>query len=157
MASEPLTFAGIFGEWLKRARSERGLTQGAFAKLASLTQGNVSDYERGQKTLTSEVIERVAKALDTDALGMIMAMATVGVELSRAPKETRSVETAIPPGEQHYNAPTDEDVKRVLEQRRGRPSAQKSSARAPRDAREKHGRAVRSPSSPEAHPKTPAK
>lgn len=49
---------------LRRLRSERGLSQEAFADLAGINRSYISDIERCARNPTITVVERMAVALD---------------------------------------------------------------------------------------------
>ena len=51
------------GSNLRRLRTERGLSQEAFADLANIHRTYVSDIERGARNPTVIVVERLALAL----------------------------------------------------------------------------------------------
>lgn len=68
-AAEPLptelSLAMLRGESRLRAlRKWRGLTQGALAERAGLTQGFLSDMESRRRTASGETVDRLATALD---------------------------------------------------------------------------------------------
>jgi transcriptional regulator with XRE-family HTH domain len=53
-----------FGSAVQRVRKEKGLTQSAFAKKASLHTTFVSGVEKGTRNVTVETAQKIAKALD---------------------------------------------------------------------------------------------
>jgi len=54
-----------FKERLKQARTKKGLSQGKLASAISVHVTNISRYERGENMPTSEVLSKLANALDT--------------------------------------------------------------------------------------------
>lgn len=58
---------------LKRRRSELGITQTDLAERLRVSGPYVNQLENGEKSPTTETIERVAKALDCDALSLLLA------------------------------------------------------------------------------------
>lgn len=51
---------------LKKARQKAGLTQGQLAKLASVSQNDISKLERGMVDVRLSKLERIAEALNLD-------------------------------------------------------------------------------------------
>lgn len=64
------------GYTIREMRTERGLYGVTVASLANISNAHLSDTEHGNKEMSSELLERVASALDT----------TVGEILYRAGK-----------------------------------------------------------------------
>lgn len=92
-----LTFAQIFGEWVKREREKRKWSQEELAQRAGFSdQGRVSEAESAKKNLTSEKLEKILKALEMDAVSMIVALPELAHELYKADqgKEGMSIEGA---------------------------------------------------------------
>src|ERR1700735_5206235 len=56
-----------FKDRLKQARTKKGLSQGELAKAIQVHVTNISRYERGENKPTSEVLSKLANALDTQA------------------------------------------------------------------------------------------
>jgi transcriptional regulator with XRE-family HTH domain len=54
----------VFAASLKAHRVEKGLTQEALADLAGLHRTYVGSVERGERNVTLESVERLARALD---------------------------------------------------------------------------------------------
>lgn len=54
-----------FKERLKQARTKKGVSQNELAKRIGVHVTNISRYERGENKPTSEVLSRLANALDT--------------------------------------------------------------------------------------------
>jgi transcriptional regulator with XRE-family HTH domain len=54
-----------FKDRLKQARTKKGLSQGELAKVIQVHVTNISRYERGENKPTSEVLSKLAGALDT--------------------------------------------------------------------------------------------
>lgn len=84
-------FAEIFAEWLRQARKKRNIKQIPFAAAAGMSQGNISDYERGKKTVTSDGIEKCLVALQLDAATMIIEMAVIAHELAKKGNQPASL------------------------------------------------------------------
>lgn len=63
MAEE--TLAGEFGELVRRLRKEQGYSQEEFSFRVGLHQTYVSSVERGERNVTIQTADRIAKALDT--------------------------------------------------------------------------------------------
>ena len=63
MAEE--TLASRFGELVRRLRQERGYSQEEFSFRVGLHQTYVSSIERGERNVTIQTAERIAKALGT--------------------------------------------------------------------------------------------
>ena len=62
MAEEML--AGRFGELVRRLRQEKGYSQEEFSFRVGLHQTYVSSVERGERNVTIQTADRIAKALD---------------------------------------------------------------------------------------------
>lgn len=63
MAKE--TLAGRFGELVRSLRQEMGYSQEEFSFRVGLHQTYVSSVERGERNVTIQTADRIAKALDT--------------------------------------------------------------------------------------------
>ena len=63
MAEE--TLAREFGELVRRLRQDRGYSQEEFSFRVGLHQTYVSSVERGERNVTIQTADRIAKALDT--------------------------------------------------------------------------------------------
>jgi transcriptional regulator with XRE-family HTH domain len=55
--------SGYFAERIRAARVAAGLSQGALAELAGMTQGNVSRLESGRHHVSEGTLELIASAL----------------------------------------------------------------------------------------------
>jgi transcriptional regulator with XRE-family HTH domain len=78
--------ARAIGERLAHLRKERGVTQVEMADLLGVSQGNVSDYERGELRLHGELLVKLARVLKVSADEIL------GLEVSpptRAPRDRR--------------------------------------------------------------------
>jgi transcriptional regulator with XRE-family HTH domain len=78
--------ARAIGERLARLRKERGITQIEMAEQLGVSQGNVSDYERGELRLHGELLVKLARILK------VSADAILGLEETppaRAPRDRR--------------------------------------------------------------------
>ncbi len=56
-----------FGKNIKSLRESRGLTQDAFAELLHVTRQTVSNYENGRSRPDLDMLQEIARVLDTDA------------------------------------------------------------------------------------------
>jgi len=63
MAEE--TLARRFGELVRRLRQERGYSQEEFSFRVGLHQTYISSVERGERKVTIQTADRIAKALGT--------------------------------------------------------------------------------------------
>ena len=63
MAEEKL--AGRFGKLVRRLRQEKGYSQEEFSFRVGLHQTYVSSIERGERNVTIQTADRIARALDT--------------------------------------------------------------------------------------------
>lgn len=63
MAEE--TLVGEFGELVRRLRKEQGYSQEEFSFRVGLHQTYVSSVERGERNVTIQTADRIAKALGT--------------------------------------------------------------------------------------------
>jgi transcriptional regulator with XRE-family HTH domain len=63
MAEE--TLARRFGELVRRLRQERGYSQEEFSFRVGLHQTYISSVERGERNVTIQTADRIAKALGT--------------------------------------------------------------------------------------------
>lgn len=59
------------GENLRRYRQERGLSQEAFAELLGYHRTYVGGLERGERNLSLQSVERIAKVIGVDALRLL--------------------------------------------------------------------------------------
>jgi len=57
--------AAVPGELLQAARYREDLTQKQLAEIVGVTRSNISDMERGKRTITPDMAKRLAKALNT--------------------------------------------------------------------------------------------
>lgn len=62
----------VLGRNLRRIRLERGYSQEAFAELLSVHRTYLGAVERGERNLTLRSVERLAKDLGVDAVGLLM-------------------------------------------------------------------------------------
>lgn len=82
---QAVTFSQVFGEWLKRTRKAKKLNQEQLAERAKMSQGNVSEYERGQKNMGIELVDQFVGLLETDVSGMLIGMLAVADEIKKRP------------------------------------------------------------------------
>ncbi|WP_347330913.1 helix-turn-helix domain-containing protein [Marinimicrobium locisalis] len=60
-----------FAENVRRERRDRGLSQEALADLADVHRTYIGMLERGEKNITLSTLERVANALNVDAVSLL--------------------------------------------------------------------------------------
>ena len=63
-----MRLAEVFGRNVRRARQERGMSLEALAHEVGLAYSYVGEIERGRRNPTLDVVERIAEALEADAL-----------------------------------------------------------------------------------------
>ncbi|QSF55762.1 helix-turn-helix domain-containing protein [Brevundimonas fontaquae] len=63
--------AGVFGTNVRRRRLDRGITLEALAHDVGLSYSYVGELERGRRNPTLKVVERIARALEVDALVLL--------------------------------------------------------------------------------------
>lgn len=63
----------VLAENLRRLRSERGLSQEAFANVSGIHRTYVGGIERGERNVTLETIARIAKAFDVEPADLLRA------------------------------------------------------------------------------------
>ncbi|MFE0018310.1 helix-turn-helix domain-containing protein [Mesorhizobium sp. NPDC059054] len=63
----------IFGANVRRVRLQRGMTLEALATEVDLAYSYMGGIERGQRNPSLNVVERIAKALDSDAQTLLRA------------------------------------------------------------------------------------
>jgi transcriptional regulator with XRE-family HTH domain len=61
----------IFGRNLRAYRQARGLSQEAFAENLEVHRTYMGGVERGERNLTLQTIERLAKQIDEDPLSLL--------------------------------------------------------------------------------------
>jgi len=66
-----MRMAEIFGDNVRKARLERGMTLESLATAVGLAYSYMGGIERGQKNPTLDVVERIAKVLDADPLDLL--------------------------------------------------------------------------------------
>jgi len=54
----------LFGEQLRKLRTERGIRQEELARLAGLDRTYISKIERGERNVSLETVSKLAQALD---------------------------------------------------------------------------------------------
>ncbi|MGA2173294.1 MAG: XRE family transcriptional regulator [Sedimentisphaerales bacterium] len=54
----------VRGEMIQLARESRGLTQNELARKTSISQASISKFERSEKDINDEALEKIAKVLD---------------------------------------------------------------------------------------------
>jgi transcriptional regulator with XRE-family HTH domain len=55
-----------FSERLRRLREQKGLKQNEMAKLLNMQSSTYNGYEKGRRAATSDLIERISRALGVD-------------------------------------------------------------------------------------------
>ena len=63
--------AAVIGDNLRRERRLRGLSQEVLADMAGLHRTYVGSVERGERNISSENIERLARALDIEEVDLV--------------------------------------------------------------------------------------
>lgn len=103
--------SNLFGDWLKRERLARGLTQGDLEDRASLGYAYVSKVERGRTKIPSEEVrQRIHKVLNTtdDDLvreGILVRLDTPGFDPVYIPSsESSRARRAVEETEARYDA-----------------------------------------------------
>lgn len=59
------------GQRVKTARTDIGLSQDKFARMAKVTRGYLSDIERGEKSISVETLVKLCKASGVNATRML--------------------------------------------------------------------------------------
>jgi transcriptional regulator with XRE-family HTH domain len=60
-----------FGQRIRAIRQERGISQNALAKAAGITQGTLSKAEAGERSLSVEIIDKLAVALGKEPRSLV--------------------------------------------------------------------------------------
>lgn len=60
-----MTISNKVGEKIRKLRQEKGLMQEEFADLAGIDYSYLNQLENGKRNPTVEMLEKIAKALDT--------------------------------------------------------------------------------------------
>jgi transcriptional regulator with XRE-family HTH domain len=60
-----------FGRNLRAYRQARGLSQEAFAEILEVHRTYMGGVERGERNLTLQTVERLAKRIDEDPLSLL--------------------------------------------------------------------------------------
>jgi transcriptional regulator with XRE-family HTH domain len=60
-----------FGRNLRAYRQARGLSQEAFAEILKVHRTYMGGVERGERNLTLQTVERLAKQIDEDPLSLL--------------------------------------------------------------------------------------
>ena len=82
------------GNLVKKARTEKGLTQAALAeKVSGLTASDVSKIERGEKEPTQEILKKMAKVLGVTQKSLLDAATGAGKTSSTAKQTSSSKKT----------------------------------------------------------------
>ena len=63
--------AAVIGDNLRRERRLRGLSQEVLADMAGLHRTYEGSVERGERNISSENIERLARALDIEEVDLV--------------------------------------------------------------------------------------
>ena len=61
------TFLVLIGRRIAQARADKGYSQAMLAKKANISVSHLSNIERGRKSLSAEVLLRIAEALQVSA------------------------------------------------------------------------------------------
>ncbi|MBQ6475366.1 MAG: helix-turn-helix transcriptional regulator [Clostridia bacterium] len=80
------------GELIKKARTDAGMTQAELARqVGGLTASDISKAERGQKDLSSALIQAIAGATGTSLLNTAIGALTGGLTTTAEEKKTVSI------------------------------------------------------------------
>lgn len=80
------------GELIKKARTDAGMTQAELARqVGGLTAGDISKTERGQKDLSSALIQAIAGATGSSLLDAAIGALTGGLTTAAEEKKTVSI------------------------------------------------------------------
>jgi transcriptional regulator with XRE-family HTH domain len=71
-----MRLAEIFGANVRRVRLKRGMTLESLATEAGLAYSYMGGIERGQRNPTLDVVEKIAKVLESDPTALFRASAT---------------------------------------------------------------------------------
>lgn len=64
--------AAVFGQNVRKRRQAKGITLESFAHDVGLSYSYVGELERGRRNPTLRVVERIAFALEVDALSLLI-------------------------------------------------------------------------------------
>lgn len=64
--------AAVFGQNVRKSRQAKGITLESFAHDVGLSYSYVGELERGRRNPTLKVVERIAFALEVDALSLLI-------------------------------------------------------------------------------------
>lgn len=64
--------AAVFGQNVRNSRQAKGITLESFAHDVGLSYSYVGELERGRRNPTLKVVERIAFALEVDALSLLI-------------------------------------------------------------------------------------
>ena len=56
----------VFGENMRKAREEKGLTQEQLAEILKTKQNTISRWENGEREPSLEMVVKIARSLDCD-------------------------------------------------------------------------------------------
>ncbi len=65
------TFLKSVGRRISQARTDKGFSQATLAEKANISVSHLSNIERGRKSLSAEVLLRIAEALQVSADGIL--------------------------------------------------------------------------------------
>lgn len=71
MSSKKLTARQVFAKNLRKKRGDHGLSQEALASLAGLHRTYIGSVERGERNISIDNIERLAKALGCKVVDLL--------------------------------------------------------------------------------------
>lgn len=91
VGSRPITAPNRLGRVIGSARRAKGLSPDAFAKKIGREKSYVAEMERGAKKLTYKDLERIAKALGTNAFTLIWKAQPQSVKRKPMMKEIHKV------------------------------------------------------------------
>ncbi|HEV8432073.1 MAG TPA: helix-turn-helix transcriptional regulator [Thermoanaerobaculia bacterium] len=75
--------AVLFGDALRRRRTERGWSQERLAEAAGITLNYVGNLERGEQGPSLHILVRLARALDTDLPALLAEFSSTAIRKMR--------------------------------------------------------------------------
>ncbi len=82
------------GEYIKKARQEKGLSQKALGQLLGVSQQHIAQYESGKRTPKFGTAQKIATALDVD-INDLLASTLEDSPIYRAFKKNNSLDSAL--------------------------------------------------------------
>lgn len=105
---EEVSFAIVFGRWMKQERERRSLSQREVAvALGRKSQSNVSEYEQGLKNIGIESIDVLLKTYDVSVSAMLIGMLAMEEQIRKEPR----AQAPAPKGSRPHNIDASGDPK----------------------------------------------